>query len=254
MPEDAFVSVPSFPTAQRRRWVPTVLFILVLLGVLIFAWRVLSFYQRIQNGTIDPGTYGITRPSTDAALRAFAAQASGSGVLATGDDPQLGSDAAAVTVVEFADFGCPYSRAESFVVRALAQQFPDDVRIIYRDFPLEDLHPGAEVAAQVGTCAAAQGKFWEYHDAIFDAQGDITAENIAVIAEEIGLNKAALASCLHDAGTKAEMEQDLGDGYNAGVQGTPTFFVNGEKIEGAIPFDLFVKIIAAFADQARQPS
>lgn len=236
-------------TAPRRHvsWAVTIILTLALLGVLGFAWKVFSFYRQIQSGTIDPGTYGQTRTnaSVEAALAALVAHAKGSGSLATSDDPMLGSPNAKVTIVEFGDFGCPYTREESFVLRALATKFGSSIRYIYRDFPIEELHPGAERAAAAGTCADAQGKFWEFHDEIF-ASSDISEERVLAIADEIGLDVERFVDCVNAPMTQEEMDEDLVDGLAAEVSGTPTFFINGERVEGAVPFDLFVKIIEAF--------
>lgn len=235
-------------TASRHfPWVATVLFSLALIGVLVFAWRVFSFYRKIQAGELDPGTYGLTRAtgSAEAALAALVANARGSGALATGDDPALGSPTAAVTIVEFGDFGCPYTRQESYVLRALATKFGSSIRYIYRDFPLEELHPGAERAAAAATCADNQGKFWEFHDALFTTD-DIGETRILEVADEIGLNVDQFVTCVNDESALDEMGEDLADGIDAGVTGTPTFFVNGEIIEGAVPYDLFVNVIEAF--------
>lgn len=228
-------------------FVATLLFVVVLVGVLGFAWKVFSFYRQIQAGEVDPGTYGVTRTtsSVEAALAALVKNATGSGALATGDDPMLGSPKAAVTIVEFGDFGCPFTRQESLVMRALATTYGNSIRYIYRDFPLEELHPGAERAAAGGVCADAQGKFWEYHDALF-ASSDIGEERILAVAEDIGLNVDTFVACVNDDATMKEVYEDLADGVDADVTGTPTFFVNGEMIEGAVPFDLFKKVIQAF--------
>lgn len=234
-------------TKRHFPWLATFFLVIVVVGVLGFAWRVFSFYRKIQAGEVDPGTYGLTRAtsSVESAIAALAANARGSGALATGDDPMLGTPTAKVTIVEFGDFGCPYTRQESLVLRALATTYAKQIRYIYRDFPLEELHPGAERAAKAGTCADAQGKFWEFHDAIF-LGSDISDERILEVGDSIGLNTDKFVACINDERTADEMNEDLADGVDAGVTGTPTFFVNGEKIEGAIPFDLFVKIIEAF--------
>lgn len=231
--------------ARRFPWGATILLSLFLLITGAFAWKVFSFYRQIRNGTMDPGTYALSRVSTDQTLKALVSQAKGSGTLATDDDPSLGGDDAVVTIVEFADFGCPYSKTESHIVRALAQQFPDDVRVIYRDFPLEELHPGAELAAAAGVCADAQRSFWDFHDKVFGVT-DLSQDTILAIAEDLSLDMDEFVACINDPATTEEFEQDLADGVTAGVEGTPTFFVNGQKIEGAVPYDLFRKIIEAF--------
>ncbi len=212
-----------------------------------FAWRVFGYYRRIQLGLIDTASFNFQKTYASARyLDSLAAAAPGSGELATSDDPSLGDSKAKLTIVYFADFGCPYSEQVSHVVRAVAKQFPNDIRFIYRDFPLIELHPGADLAAVAGECADKQGKFWEMHDALYSENGDFTVETLTAAAEEVGLNSASFRNCLEDPEMASEVAADLADGVSAGVIGTPTFFFNGQKIEGAIPFSTFNDLIHAF--------
>ncbi len=220
---------------------------IILILLFVFSWRVFTFYQQIKHGTVD--LTGLRYSSTAArteSLKALASKAPGSGELATKDDPALGSLKAKVTVVEFADFGCPFSGEESYVVRALAREFPDTVRFIFRDFPLDDLHPGATLAAEAGNCAADQGKFWEFHDSVFAHQGEFTVEKLVGLAEGVDMNADTFKTCLESGKYTNEVQADLADGVAAGVVGTPTFFVNGSLIEGAAPYAIFKEVIQAF--------
>jgi protein-disulfide isomerase len=219
----------------------------VLLILFGFSWRVFSYYEQIRRGGPDFSNLHFSQTSAHtASLGALAAQAPGSGTLATEDDPSLGNKNAAVTVVEFADFGCPFSAEESYVVRALAKEFPDTVRFIYRDFPLDELHPGASLAAEAGNCAMDQNKFWEFHDALFAHQGDFTVDKLTATAEGLGLRADTFETCLTSGKYTHEVQNDLTDGVNAGVAGTPTFFVNGVKAEGAVPYAIFKELLQAF--------
>ncbi len=245
--EDQFPPEPANLLAKKSfPWVGTIIFVIVLAMIGAFSWKVYHYYRGIQDGTLNVDqVFASTRPSTEAAVAALAAQAKGSGSLATNDDPMLGSATAALTIVEFGDFGCPFTKSESYVMHALAIKFPKQIRFIYRDFPLEELHPGSTLAADAGYCAHQQGKFWEYSEQVY-SRGDLTEAGIASIAQDIGLDLPALADCLADPATDEEVQGDLADGYAAKVVGTPTFFINGERIEGAIPFDIFVQIVQAF--------
>src|SRR4029079_17144765 len=93
-----------------------------------------------------------------------------------------------VTIVEFADFGCPYSRASSFIMRSLARKYGDQIRYVYRDFPIEELHPGATLAAEAGDCAQEQNKFWEFHDKLYLNQTDLRQERLVQLAQEKNMN------------------------------------------------------------------
>ena len=213
-----------------------------------FTWRVYTFYQQIKQGTLDFS--GLQYSSTAARaedLQALVAGAPGSGQLASSDDPSLGNPEAKITVVEFADFGCPFSAEAHYVVRALAREFPDTVRFIYRDFPLDELHPGATLASEAGECAAEQGKFWEFHDQIYGHSGEFTQASLLGAAENAGVNADTFKTCLQGGKYTAEVKTDLTDGIKAGAVGTPTFFVNGVMIEGAIPYAIFKEIIRAFS-------
>lgn len=218
-----------------------------LIFVLAFTWRVFTFYRQIQNGTLDVASleFASTKVGMNR-LEALAAGAPGSGELATEDDPSLGNDDAPITIVEFADFGCPYSAETSYVVRAIAKQYPDTVKLIYRDFPITELHPGADLAAKGGECAQDQKKFWEYHDAIYKESGEFTEEILLAAAEDAGLNLERFADCMMSGKYDEEIQTDLADGVQAGVRGTPTFFINGVKVEGSVPFSVFTEIIHAF--------
>lgn len=162
------------------------------------------------------------------------------------DDPALGRDGAKVVMIEFSDFQCPFCRKfwrESF--GQIKQNYIDTgkVKFVYRDFPLTSLHPSSEVSAEAGSCANEQGKFWEMHDKIFVEQEKLgqgtvqfSSADLKKWAGEIGLNSRQFNSCLDTGKYKSEVEKDLSDGTTAGVQGTPTFFVNGKVIPGAVPY------------------
>lgn len=234
---------------KNKRYVVTGVFVLAMIGLVAFSWRVFSFYRAIDRGEVIP----VLAYSNDDFTRAGAAvvrMAQEAEVTDTTsfDDPSLGSSNAKVTIVEFADFGCPYSKEVSYIVRAVAQQFPDQVQIIYRDFPLVDVHPGADLAAQAGECAQEQGMFWEFHDTIYEDAADLTQENMLRAASSVGLDEEAFATCLLSGRFEEEVNEDLESGAAAGVVGTPTFFFNGVKIEGSVPFSIFNEIVHALLE------
>lgn len=241
---------PNFetkPVRGGRRRLGTALFVLSLCLVAFFGYRVFNYYRQIKSGVIDPETYSFqTTAASQSRLVAIAEAAPGSGVLATSDDPSIGPTDAKLTIVEFADFGCPYSEQESYVVDAITRQYPNDVRVIYRDFPLTDLHPGADLAAEAGGCAHEQGEFWAYHDILFRNSGEFTEDLLIDYAGQADLDMNKFRTCLQSGKYADEVAQDQADGVAAGVTGTPTFYLNGEKIDGAIPFSTFQDIVKAF--------
>ena len=165
--------------------------------------------------------------------------------LASGDDPSVGPADAAVTVVEFLDFQCPYSRQVFPTVRQLMQGYQGQVRFIIRDYPIADVHPLAESAAEAAMCVWEQGQnqYWSFHDRLFINQDDLTEASITELARLSGADVTDLQNCLTTGRYREEVEADLADGLALGVKGTPTFFVNGRKFEGVIPFDLFKQMI-----------
>ncbi|MFZ2681613.1 MAG: DsbA family protein [Patescibacteria group bacterium] len=235
------------PRHPGRRRLGIVLFILLLCGVSFFGYKVFQYYRKIQLGVIDPLTYSFqSTVASQSRLLAIAQAAPGSGALATADDPSRGPADAKLTIVEFADFGCPFSEQESYVIEAIARQYPEDVRVVYRDFPLTDIHPGADLAAEASECANEQGKFWEYHDVLYRNSGNFTEDALVDFATQLNLNTGSFRTCLQSGKYTDEVAQDLADGVAAGVTGTPTFFLNGEKIDGAVPFSTFKEIVEAF--------
>ncbi len=160
------------------------------------------------------------------------------------DDPARGPDDAAVTIIEFSDFQCPYcGRFFQQTLPQLMAQYGNRVRFVYRDFPLDQIHPNARNAAMAAECADDQGKFWEYHDVLFSNQQALGVPDLKRYAEELGLDAEAFAECLDSQKYNGEVDADLRDGLRAGVTGTPTFFINGKRVVGAQPLQTFQTLI-----------
>ena len=155
-----------------------------------------------------------------------------------------GTMSAPVTIVEFSDFQCPFCRKAATTMKNLLAEYNGRVKLAFRDFPLRALHPHAEMAAEAGRCAEEQGKFWEFHDAVFAADPPKLDEaGLSAIAQRIGLDRNSFSSCLASGKFKAEIDRDIQDGTRAGVSGTPGFFVNGVFLNGARPQSEFEKMI-----------
>lgn len=171
------------------------------------------------------------------------------------DDPFLGPKNAKVTIIEFSDFQCPFCRSfwrDTF--NQIKEKYIDSgksVKFVYRDFPLSSIHPMAQKYAEAAECAQDQGKFWEMHDKIFQeqdklGQGTISAFTIADVkkwARELGLNGSEFNQCLDSGKYAEEVKKDFDDGVASGVNGTPTFFINGKISVGAQPFETLKSII-----------
>ncbi len=148
-----------------------------------------------------------------------------------GDDPAWGPPTAPVTIVEFADFECPVCKENAPVLRELRELYKDQIRFVYRDFPLSS-HPLARPAAEAAHCAHEQGQFWAYHDALFTQAPDLKPSGYAALAGRLGLNQAEFTSCLDGPRAKAAVARDLAEAQGLGLSGTPTFFINGRYLSG----------------------
>jgi protein-disulfide isomerase len=154
-----------------------------------------------------------------------------------------GGKDAPVTIVEFSDFQCPFCRNVNATLQQVLDRYPGKVRLLFRDFPLAQLHPGAPKAHEAARCAAEQGKFWEYHDLLFERSPKHAPADLKQYAQELKLDGAAFGRCLDGGKHAAEVTKDLQEGVRLGVTGTPAFFINGRALEGAQPFTAFQKII-----------
>lgn len=163
--------------------------------------------------------------------------------LSASDDPSFGPASAPVRIIEFADFVCPFSRDFSYGLRELMAKYPDRFNIIIRDFPLGEIHPRGFAASEAAACAGEQEKFWQMHDKLFQNQERLSDLDMKLYALQIGLDMARFNACVDGRRYREEIEIDIADGKAAGVVGTPTFFINGVKVEGAIPKEVLEKII-----------
>lgn len=165
--------------------------------------------------------------------------------VSTDDDPSKGSENAPVTIIEFSDFECPFcGRFFTQTLPQIEENYINDgkVRLVYRDFPL-GFHPQAQKAAEAAECADEQGKFWEMHDKLFEDGVSGGVGSFKQYAEDLGLDTAKFNDCLDSGAMASEVQNDMQDGQSAGVSGTPTFFINGQKVVGAQPFSAFENII-----------
>lgn len=142
-------------------------------------------------------------------------------------DHTQGSATAPLTLVQYGDYECPYTRQSTWVVQAIQQQLGDRLRFIYRNFPLVEIHPHALHAALAAEAAAAQGKFWQMHDYIFHHQHTLEDADLTGFAGAVGLEMQQFARAMTEERYLARIEEDVESGERSGVQGTPTFFING---------------------------
>lgn len=147
--------------------------------------------------------------------------------------PTLGPADAPVTVIMFIDFECPFCQQSYATFKGVAEQYQPVLRIAYKHFPLVSIHPRALIAGEAATCAHDQGKFWEFYDILF-REKVFTEAALSSYATDLGLDINRFNTCLKTNRHTPTLETDLQDGIAAGVRGTPTYFVNGRKVEGVI--------------------
>jgi protein-disulfide isomerase len=157
--------------------------------------------------------------------------------------PFKGPRSAPITIVEFSDFQCSYCKRVLNVLNQVLEHYPTQVKLAFRDFPILNIHPYAQKAAEAAHCAAEQGKFWEYHDLLFEKQEAIASTNFADHAKALGLDVTTFQVCLDSGKHKATVERNYADGVKAGVSGTPAFFINGRLLSGAQPLEAFKAVI-----------
>jgi len=149
------------------------------------------------------------------------------------DDHSQGPADAAVTLVEYGDFECPHCRRAYPIVKEVQRRLGPRLRFVFRHFPLKEVHVHAEHAAEVAEAAGAQGKFWVMHDRLFERQFALEDDNLIEYAAELGLDAARVARELAAHIYKAQVRDDFMSGVRSGVNGTPTFFINGVRYDAS---------------------
>jgi len=159
------------------------------------------------------------------------------------DSNVLGSHDAKVVIVEFSDFQCPACSAAASIVKELAKEYGDKILVVFRHFPIISSHPYALRAAAAAEAAGEQGKFWEYHDKLFENQENLKDDDLKKYAKEIGLDMDKFEKAFNSEKLKEKVRADIDAGEKYGVNATPTFFINGEVHRGVIPLEEFRTII-----------
>ncbi|MBP6945427.1 DsbA family protein [Patescibacteria group bacterium] len=154
------------------------------------------------------------------------------------EDHIRGNKNAKVTLIVYSDYECPFcKRHEPSIAQAL-KDFPNDVRIVHRHYPLTSIHPNAQKAAEAAECANKLGgndTFWKMHDKIF-AAGSLSNDGFVTMAKELGVNEANFKKCLDSGEMAARVDADVASGNDSGVEGTPATFINGQLVSGAVPY------------------
>ncbi|HEU0050907.1 MAG TPA: thioredoxin domain-containing protein [Patescibacteria group bacterium] len=221
--------------------------IAMLFGIALFVRQIFIYYQAIRSGKTTPFLEQRIQSSfSKLVANANVSDADLARLASTTGNPSLGHKGAPLTIVEFIDFGCPFSQLSAMPMRQIMQKFSKQVYFVVRDFPLDDLHPNATNLALAARCAGAQGKFWSYHDLLFAHQDKQTDADLENFATQTGLDLAAFRSCYQSRTYERQVQQDLADGLQVGVQGTPTFFFNGVRVQGGLDFEMLQFLVNHF--------
>jgi protein-disulfide isomerase len=225
---------------------------------------VVTFYQsninQMQGRSLEVMAPAIRRylqdQQTDAARSALIAELRSSGpevrvlfepprheIEVTAEDPSLGSPSAPVTLVEFSDFQCPFCQRVAPTLKQVKDKYGDKVRVVWKDFPLTQIHPQAFKAGEAAHCAADQGKFWEYHDRLFANQQALQPTDLKKYAADMGLDAAAFTTCLDSSKHGERVRDGVAEGSRLGVNSTPTIYINGRVLSGAQPYEVIASVI-----------
>lgn len=165
-------------------------------------------------------------------------------------DHAAGDPHAPVTLVEYGDYECPHCGMAYPIVKSIQRRLGKKLRFVFRNFPLAESHPHARHAAESAEAAADQGKFWQMHDALFENQDRLEDDNLVALARRLKLDALAIEGALEDGTYTTRVREDFRSGVRSGVNGTPTFFINGQRYDGAWPDeDAFVRVLDRVAKE-----
>jgi protein-disulfide isomerase len=170
------------------------------------------------------------------------------------DDHIQGDQHAPVTFVEYGDYECPYCGQAYSIVKAVQKHFGKRLRFVFRNFPLTQIHPNAESAAETAEFAGAHGRFWEMHDGLYEEQESLGLPLYLALGNALGLSDKALSESLESGAFRPRVRSDFLGGLKSGVNGTPTFFINGRRYDEAFEFDDLVATIEAELANIKLPT
>jgi len=154
-----------------------------------------------------------------------------------------GNPDAPVTLLEYGDYECPYCGAAYPAVKEIQKKMGKQLQFVFRNFPLTNMHPFAEIAAEAAEAAFAQGRFWEMHDALYENQDSLSEETIFALAEKIGLDMEVFMKEIENQKYRPKIRKDFMGGVKSGVNGTPTFFINGERFDESFDGQLLLEAL-----------
>ncbi|MDD5749633.1 MAG: thioredoxin domain-containing protein [Patescibacteria group bacterium] len=237
---DETVVKSYFKPWYKRTWgrILIVLAVLIFLFSLYFAYILANtFYQMSQGKIYDPATGLWITEEEERQSRLIAAE------LISGDSPWLGSEEPFIHVVAYESLTCPFCREDQANIKRMLANFGSIVRFTTKDFPTDSLHPGSFEAHLAAACANEQGAYWQYRDVLYQNQTEFTKTNLKSFAVPLGINMNDFNKCLDEEKYTYEIKQSWAEGARIGVEGTPTYIINGNLIPGAISYELWEEII-----------
>jgi protein-disulfide isomerase len=213
------------------------------LGYLVWGRTPIASASKVAANEVPQATSASSNPQAQGAAQDAATKVTRYEV-PVDDDPSLGPEAAAITFIEFSDYECPYCRKwYTEVFARLMASYPEQVRFVFRDFPLTSIHANAAPAANAANCAGEQGNYWDFHNKLFGMELGLSKDAYLQYASQLGLDVKAFEECVTSERYKEEVQADFDFAANLGVRSTPTFFINGIAVVGAQPFEVFQEVI-----------
>jgi protein-disulfide isomerase len=266
-PEDRFEEESeikiSQPTLQKKKSAPSGLIVALIVVVGVASFFAGTYFSNLNSEVVTKSDLDNAISKLESKIESVQQAPSQPVKISLDDDPIRGDPNAPITIVEFSDFQCPFcARFHTQTLPSILKEYIDagKVNLVYRDFPLESIHPNALPAAVAAECANEQGKYWEYHDMLFETQNgwsrlssEAVISTFSEYASEIGLEQEQFDSCLESGKYLEEVQKDLSDGRAYDITGTPGFFIGNDeigfvKLSGAQPFDSFKQVIDAQLD------
>lgn len=225
---------------QRHRVLKGAAMVFGIVVVLVFGavlWQTVAYYVQLKDGSFADREARQREASISSLVaNAYVTAEDLARLVPTGVVAERGNRSARVTVVEFVDYQCPFCQRSAPAVARVMAAYGDRVRFVVRAFPITSLHPTAMQSAVAARCVLLQDQeaYWRFHELLLANIQSHTSEHLRTWAQAAGVRLDAFTRCLDDARVLEDVEQDVADGLRVGVQGTPTFFVNGVRIQGAL--------------------
>ena len=247
------------PRTRRKhrflKWLVIVFALVVVPPSAWFAYQMAGYYREIKSGnTLNTKDRRFMASLSKTIANANVTKDDLARLTPTGLAAEQGAKTARVTVIAFMDYQCPFSKEISEPLRRVMANMGDRVRLFIRDYPIPELHKDAKASALAANCVLEQGQdaYWKFYDLLFTDQSKMSPDDLRSKARLAGADAAKYDECVNEGRYVSKIEDDVGVAIRTGVQGTPTFFVNGVKFQGAMDERTLTNILTAFLDKLPQ--